>query len=175
MFDFGEFAMVPWNIAVYTASATLMICHLHSDLSDKDIVMELVQLGVPFHTLQKRISLNVVRDNLLCAMTPMVLSDHVFSRTNYTLWQQWCQTILHSQQGQAAVLCGGYVWHLASAEGVGVSEALKGLSGLHYNNALNFCTWDKDSVEYVDNDLMTDKLDLLCGIYQSFVGKFEIL
>jgi hypothetical protein len=32
MFDFGELATVPWNIAVYTVSTALMICHLHPKL-----------------------------------------------------------------------------------------------------------------------------------------------
>jgi hypothetical protein len=57
------------------------------------------------------------------------------------------------------------------AEGVGVSEALKGPSGLHSNPALNFSAWDHDGVEYVDDDFTANELDLLSGIYQSFPGR----
>jgi hypothetical protein len=77
-----------------------------------------------------------------------------------------------TQCGRAALLRSGYVRRLALDSGMSISEALKGPSGLHYNNALNFCAWDKDGVEYVDDDLTTNELDLLCGIYQSFTGMF---
>jgi hypothetical protein len=58
------------------------------------------------------------------------------------------------------------------AEGLGVSEILTGPAGLHYNNALNFHAWDQDGVEYVDDNLTKDELDLLCGVYQSFMDEF---
>jgi hypothetical protein len=170
MFDFGQLATVSWNIAMYTALAALMICRLYPELRDEDIAVELTQLGVPFCTLQKRVSLNVVWGELPCAMTPMILSDHVFTPADYNSWKQQCQSILTSQCGRAAVLRGGYVWCLALDGGIGISEALKGPSGVHYDNTLNFCAWDRDGVEYVDNDLTKDELDLLCGIYQSFTG-----
>lgn len=173
MFDFGELATVPWNIAVYTASAALMICCLHSELRDDDIAVELVQSGVPFRTLQKQIGLKVVVPHELpCSATPMIFSDHVFTPGDYEFWKQRSQSILDSKRGRAAVLRGGYVWRLALAAGHGVSEALKGPSGLHHRDHLNFCAWDKDGVEYVDDDLTKDELDLLCGVYQSFTGTF---
>ncbi|KAF7761922.1 hypothetical protein Agabi119p4_9914 [Agaricus bisporus var. burnettii] len=100
----------------------------------------------------------------------MIFSDHVFTPADYDSWKQRCQSVLISQRGRAAVLRGGYVRHLALAEGVGISEALKGPSGLHEKNDLNFCAWDEDGLEYVDDDLTKDELDLLCGIYQSFTG-----
>jgi hypothetical protein len=87
MFDFGEWATVPWNVAVYTASAALMIHHLHPDLRDEDITVELAQSGVPFRTLQKRVGLNVVQDELPCAMMPMIFSDHVFTHNDYNFWK----------------------------------------------------------------------------------------
>ncbi|EKM74336.1 hypothetical protein AGABI1DRAFT_133383 [Agaricus bisporus var. burnettii JB137-S8] len=100
----------------------------------------------------------------------MVFSDHVFTPGDYEFWKQRSQSILDSKRGRAAVLHGGYVWRLALAAGHGVSEALKGPSGLHPRDYLNFCAWDKDGVEYVDDDLTKDELDLMCGVYQSFTG-----
>ncbi|KAF7761921.1 hypothetical protein Agabi119p4_9913 [Agaricus bisporus var. burnettii] len=53
MFDFGELATLSWNIAVYTATAALMVCRLHPNLTDEDIAVELARSGVPFRTLRK--------------------------------------------------------------------------------------------------------------------------
>jgi hypothetical protein len=172
MFDFGDLATVSWNIAVYTASAAVMVCRLHPELNDEDIAVELAQSGVPFRTLQKQVGLQLARRELPCAMTPMIFSDHVFTPFDYEYWKQRCQSVLTSQRGRAAILRGGYVRRLALDGGLSISEALKGPSGLHYDDALNFCAQDKGGVEYVDDDLTMNELDLLCGIYQSVTGMF---
>ena len=54
MFDLGTSASVPWNLAVYTASAVLFVCRLDEDFGEEEIAMELVSSGVPFRTLQRK-------------------------------------------------------------------------------------------------------------------------
>ena len=52
MFDYGNTSTVPWNLAVFSARAALFIARLDEKMAEDVVAWELVQEGIPFHTLQ---------------------------------------------------------------------------------------------------------------------------
>ncbi|KAF9439551.1 hypothetical protein P691DRAFT_616319, partial [Macrolepiota fuliginosa MF-IS2] len=87
MFNFGSSSTIPWKLAVSSASAALYVCCLHEGMSEEDLVWELVQNGVHFHTLQHHNTLNLApMERLSVMMVPMRLSGHVFDKRDHDFY-----------------------------------------------------------------------------------------
>ncbi|KAF9439412.1 hypothetical protein P691DRAFT_690877 [Macrolepiota fuliginosa MF-IS2] len=73
------------------------------------------------------------------------------------------------QRSHAALLCGGFLWRIA-VEYVSLSEAVQGPWGIYNDDRYMFTVKDADGVEYVDDNLTIDEMDILCGVYLTFMG-----
>ncbi|KAF9440783.1 hypothetical protein P691DRAFT_767257 [Macrolepiota fuliginosa MF-IS2] len=73
------------------------------------------------------------------------------------------------QHSHAALLHGGFLWRIA-VEYVSLSEAVQGPWGIYNNNRYMFTVKDADGVEYVDDNLTVNEMDILCGVYLTFTG-----
>ncbi|KAF9448631.1 hypothetical protein P691DRAFT_669039, partial [Macrolepiota fuliginosa MF-IS2] len=125
--------------------------------------------GSPFRMLQKKTSLGSTHDQLSCSIAPMCLSDHVFTMRDHDSWAKECQSIMSSWRARAALLHGGFAWRV-TLQHIGMSEAIWGPSGIYTQTKHNFSASDSKRNKYVDDELMDDELDVLCGIYKSFMG-----
>ncbi|KXN83443.1 hypothetical protein AN958_01437 [Leucoagaricus sp. SymC.cos] len=52
MFDLGNSLMMPWKLAVHSASIALLICHLPESLSPLELAHYLLEKGIRFRTLR---------------------------------------------------------------------------------------------------------------------------
>ncbi|KAF9442372.1 hypothetical protein P691DRAFT_798326 [Macrolepiota fuliginosa MF-IS2] len=105
MFDFGSSSTVPWKLAVSSTSAALCVCHLHEGMSEEDLVWELVQNSVHFHTLQCCNTLDLaLMERLSAMMVPMRLSGHVFDKRDHNFYKKQCQSFFSLQCSCAALL-----------------------------------------------------------------------
>ncbi|KAF9442844.1 hypothetical protein P691DRAFT_845665 [Macrolepiota fuliginosa MF-IS2] len=170
MFDFGSSSTVPWKLAVLSTSATLYACHLYEGMSEEDLVWELVQNGVHFCTLQCHNTLNLVpMERFSVMIAPMRLSIHVFDKRDHDFYEKQCQSFFSLQCSHATLLQGGYVWCIVSKY-INFSEAVRGSWGIH--NVMNemFRVEDSNGIKYIDDNLMDNELEILCGVYRIFTG-----
>ncbi|KAF9439579.1 hypothetical protein P691DRAFT_690317, partial [Macrolepiota fuliginosa MF-IS2] len=64
---------------------------------------------------------------------------------------------------------GGYVWCIASKY-INFSEAVRGPWGICNITNKMFRVEDSNGIEYVDDDLTDNELEILCGVYRMFTG-----
>jgi hypothetical protein len=93
-------------------------------------------------------------------------SDTVFTTADYTAYESHRRLILSQVHARAALLKGGIIWRLAR-EDIGLNDVLDGPSSMALKHGIGFC---EDG--FLDDELTTEELDGICGVYQCFTGKF---
>ncbi|KAF9440360.1 hypothetical protein P691DRAFT_782554 [Macrolepiota fuliginosa MF-IS2] len=162
VFDFESSSTVLWKLGVLSASAALYVCCLPEGMSEEELAWELVQNGICFHTLQRHDTLDPApTEKLAATMVPMRLSGHVFNKKDYDFYERQCQSLFS--------LRGGFVWRIASKY-ISFAEAVRGPWGTCDAMNETFIVKDSNGIEYIDNDLTDDKLEVLCGVYRMFTG-----
>ncbi|KAF9439801.1 hypothetical protein P691DRAFT_689721, partial [Macrolepiota fuliginosa MF-IS2] len=68
-----------------------------------------------------------------------------------------------------ALLRGGFMWHITSQH-LGLVEAIRGPWGIHDTVDHMFTVQDSDGSMYIDDDLTSNKLEVLSGMYRTFTG-----
>jgi hypothetical protein len=170
VFDFKTNATLPWRIGVATAAIALYIVRLDSRFNDYEISRHLLHRGIAFHTvLPLR---NVPKSSIPHPIFPSIRSSgYVFTIEDFNVYIHRRDSLLRSPRGRAALLKGGIVWRLA-VETISVDDCLEGPSietSVH-RRGLVHPTADP-SVDLCDDDLSTDELDLICGVYECFTRK----
>ncbi|KXN83493.1 hypothetical protein AN958_01350 [Leucoagaricus sp. SymC.cos] len=170
MFDLAGSATVHWSLAVYSAPATLFICRLDEKMHKEDVVMELVNNGIPFQTLQRKDTLaHAPVDRIAPLLVPWHLNDHIFDSTDWEFYRKQCRAVMLLQRARAALLRSGFVWRIG-LDYMDRREAARGPWGIHVDASHMFSVKDSSGVEYVDDELTKDEYDVLCGIYRLYTG-----
>jgi hypothetical protein len=173
MFDFHDARTVPWNLAVQSAAAALYVCRLDDAMSEEDIALDLAQEGIPFRTLQHRDSLpEMQRSWYASTYVPMRLSGHVFDQSDHDFFRHQSREILGLPRARAAIMRGGFSRRIA-LEYISVGEVVKGPIGIYEDPAHMFVAKDRVGNEYIDDDLTTQELEVLCGLFSTFTGKLH--
>ena len=170
VFNFKTDATLPWMIGVATAAIALYIVRLDSRFNDHEISRHLLHRGIAFHTvlpLRKVPKSSIPRPIFSSIRSP----GYVFTIEDFNAYIHRRDSLLRSPRGRAALLKGGIVWRLA-VETIGVDECLEGPSveTIVHRRGLVHPTADP-SVDLCDDDLSTDELDLICGVYECLTGK----
>ena len=174
VFDFKSDTTVPWMIGVANAAIALYIVHLDPRLNDYEISRHLLHSGIAFHTVLP----------LRTILKPPCVPDlgttfrstrsvgYIFTVQDFDVYVHRRDALLRSPQGRAALLKGGIVWRLA-VETIGIVECLEGpsIETIVHRRGLVLPTADPN-IELCDDDLSIDELDLICGVYECFTGKF---
>lgn len=174
MFNFGSQATTLWKLAVYNATAVMYVCCLPSEWKEGQIALDLVQASIPFCTLQERVTLlSAPPEKLPGVIIPMHLSDHVFDQQDAEFYTDQCEKLMMVWRSRAALLKGGFVCRIA-LQYISMSEAVQGPLGVQDDPAHMLIVKDSSGVEYIDDKLTQSKLDVLCGLYKTFTGKYPL-
>jgi hypothetical protein len=162
---------VPWKLVVTNAASACQCIRQVYGPSRKDIAQHLVQSGIPFLTLQQLQQpqpLHPSRHLTVClGHRP---ENYVPDLADYAAYVEARQAFLRLPRGRAALTKGGIVWRLA-IEILGDNNAvLEGPSAdvLTHGHCVKLSNGD----ELWDDDLSTEELDLICGVYHVATGKF---
>ena len=176
LFDFGRLSTVRWKLAVMNAVDALYICRLDPNFDEYDIARCLVQQGIRFQTL---LSLRDIPHSpkssnrmLPIDMLPIRLSGYQFSLRDYEAYRRQCSAIFAHPRARAALLRGGIVWRLA-IEFLSFDDALQGpsIATTVYRHGLSV-ECQKGNI-LGDDDLTEVELNLICGAYICYTGKFQ--
>ena len=141
------------------------------NFDEYDIAHCLVQQGICFQTL---LSLWDIPHSPKSSnhMLPIRLSGYQFSLKDYEAYHQQCSAIFAYPRDQAALLQGGIVWHLA-IEFLSFDDALQGpsIATTVYRYGLSV-ECQKGNI-LGDDDLTEVELNLICGAYICYTGKFQ--
>ena len=170
MFDFQEHATVQWKLTLTTASHALLVCHLHSELQERDLALYLLQKGIPFYTLQDWETLPLRSP---CSQS---LWEHrfrpekyIFTLRDYVAHVAQCSVFLQQPRSRAALLRGGYLWR-ASVSVISFNKVLEGPSGRSMDPTEMFIVTLPGGKRYVDDALTETEISLLSGVYQCPTG-----
>ncbi|KXN84866.1 hypothetical protein AN958_11996 [Leucoagaricus sp. SymC.cos] len=170
IFDLAGMATVPWSLAVYSASAALFVCRLDETMHEEEVVVELVNNGIPFWTLQQKDTLKPASvDRIAPSLIPWRLHDHMFDSTDWEFYRKQCWAVMSLQRARAALLHGGFVWRIG-LDYMDRREAARGPWGIHMDLSHMFSMRDTGGIKYVDDELTQDEYDVLCSIYRSYTG-----
>ncbi|KAK0215265.1 hypothetical protein EDD85DRAFT_751844, partial [Armillaria nabsnona] len=87
---------------------------------------------------------------------------------DYLAYENHRDSFLHSQRGRAALMAGGILGHLAK-DIVEYRQVYYGPSDEVFASGISLQS-DRGDYSYWDDDLKTEEVDLLCGIYQVDTG-----
>jgi len=170
MLDLKERRSTKWFLALKRASDVAVVCRLHVNLKEYDIVEFLLTHGIPFHTLCP--SNHVVRTpNAVrpCLDLPTRQEGYEFNGSDYLAYRERCIAIIKHPRGQAVLMRGHYMWRLAM--NVVPWEAVhNGPSGWSPAEEMIVVEDTVTGMELVDDKLSEREQDALCGTYQCYTG-----
>lgn len=173
-FDFGQKATVPWKIAVSQPAIALYICRLDRRYDEVDIARDLLQEGIPFHTL---LPLRGVPRSVLPhdPTVPIRLSGYRFTTRDYNAYLHQRAAILSGPGGRAALLQGGILWRLAVQE-TSFDSVIQGPSSSVLIHRSGIAYEDPQSGNrFWDDGLSENQVLLLCGAYICYTGRLYFI
>ena len=138
----------------------------HSTIS---LSMQLVNVGITFHTLQRLSILPTVALSSPPTLIPVRVHDYVFTVDDHSAYVERRAHILSSPRGQAALLVGGLVWRLA-LEHLGMESVSFGPSSAVVQHGLGYLFKVPDGQIYIDDGLTQNELEVICGLYRCYTG-----
>lgn len=168
MFDFGDEATVPWNLAVCSSTMVLYICRLDGEMRERDIALELLRFGLPFRTFQRADTFADISEAHSLAdktLFPITTSSDTLACNWYKYKEHRHSILQQSRCARAALQAGGFVWRITRDE-VDINEALAGPSGRYTNSGFTLSVWDDQGIEYVDDKLTTSETGVILGHYR---------
>ncbi|PPR05001.1 hypothetical protein CVT24_010227 [Panaeolus cyanescens] len=161
-----------WNIAVSTSADALFVyrfLELRRRALRWELIETLVYEGIAFNTFtalnkSQRCSFKDVH-----IVIPIRLSGHIFTPADYTSYVALRAQILLSPRGRAALLHGGIVTRLA-LEVLDWEDAMSGPSNAVMCDGIGQTTCC-EGIEYMDDSLTKDELDIICGLYHVYTGQ----
>ncbi|KAF9007627.1 hypothetical protein BDQ17DRAFT_1237808 [Cyathus striatus] len=133
------------------------------------VAREFLARGIPFHTFNVSCTPTHVQLDTI-AVADFRLSGYRFSLNDYTSYLQRCAAFLSSPRGRAALLMGGIVGHLAH-EHVSLDGVLQGPSSAVTNQRIGVKYVNRSGLEFCDDVLTEDEMDIICGVYRCYTGK----
>jgi hypothetical protein len=101
---------------------------------------------------------------------PIRLTGYQFTQKDYLVYEKHRASILSSQRGRAALLCGGIVWRLAK-DFLSADAVLQGPSPAATVHRWGFkAATSREDCKLHDDDLSELDLDLICGVYRCYTG-----
>ncbi len=160
-----------WLIALTSAADAartfrLLMDENHSTIS---LSMQLVAVGITFHTLRHLSILPTVILSSPSTLIPIRVRDHVFTIDDHSAYVERRARILKSPRGRAALLRGGLIWRLA-LEHLGMESVSFGPSSVAVQYGLGYVFKAPDGHLYIDDDLTQDELEVICGSYRCYTG-----
>jgi len=173
MLDLKERRSTKWFLALKRASDVAVVCRLHVNLKEYDIVEFLLTHGIPFHTLCP--SNHVGTPNAVrvrpqpCLDLPTRQEGYEFNGSDYLAYRERCIAIIKHPRGRAVLMRGHYMWRLAM--NVVPWEAVhNGPSGWSPAEEMIVVEDSVTGMELVDDKLSEREQDALCGTYQCYTG-----
>ncbi len=166
LFDSLEDNDVSWTLLLPSATTTLEILRSAWGPSNKDVAVELLRRGIPFHTVDNvsSVSRPILSYNLTPGLYPY---GYQTTTLDYKLYALERERLLRGPRGRAALLKGGIVWRIAM-DVLQDSEALDGPQG--YDGPCFQLAHDGGFL--VDDDLSADELAIICGVYRILTRKY---
>lgn len=96
------------------------------------------------------------------------LHSYTFTRQDYFAYEMERDRLLNTSVGRAALMAGGLVWRLAYSA-VGEQQVLFGPT--HCESTHIIATFD--GIDFVDDVLTEEQVDIVCGVYHIFQRKYE--
>ena len=157
---------VPWLCLISDPVTLLHIARGQWGQSKHDVATGLVRRGLPFRTL------TIAAANPPPPSHPKV--DFVVSMPafkprldDFYVWEGRVRSLLRGSRGRAALMKGGIIWRIAM-EVLSEEAVLLGPSD-DINVTYTLCIAD---INYADDDLTSDELELICGVYKVLNSKF---
>ena len=164
-----EYAPSLWKIVVPDAASALQCLHGNWGPHDTDIIQNLCQRGIPFHTLAP-LPLSLPR---VPSQRPLIQPryrryGYKPDPITYIAYEDKQDEFLKLPHAHAALMMGGIVWQL-SIRVVGAEKVLAGPC----EDAWQFgsCHHARGMVASCDDTLNEDELDLICGVYKTYNNK----
>jgi hypothetical protein len=156
-------AMSPWLLVMNNPRDVLSVCRLPDDYDWPEIVFFLAQRGMSFHIFcqQPQYPSSPIRPPL---SVPKRDFGHVFTHQDYKSYLELRTELLSQPHMQAALRRGGLVWRL-TVDVLGLSNILSTCGNAPTSLSLKHC-----SKVWVEDDLTTVELDILCGAYECSSG-----
>jgi hypothetical protein len=143
------------------------------------IVEFFVQRGIPFYTLTQLLPSDEPSLRRLVKFGPIPTiglgfrpQNYTPSQADYAIYEATRDSYLKQRHARAALLKGGIVWRLA-IESISSSNALMGPSlptaGMSDGSQMNAIFLHEDG-SFFDDDLTSDEMDLICGVYRIYTG-----
>ncbi|KAF9000164.1 hypothetical protein BDQ17DRAFT_1245869 [Cyathus striatus] len=105
-----------------------------------------------------------------CLHRHIVSHCYRFSLNDYASYLQRHAAFLSSPRGRAALLMGGIVGRLA-CEHMSLDGVLQGPSSAVTNQHIGVKYVNRSGLEFCDDALTEDKMDIICGAYHCYTGK----
>ena len=166
-----------WILGVNSPAAALYVCryilenpHAHTILT---VAKRLLEEGIAFHTLLP----------LTCSPRQVTVSepyipksyrtvDHIFTKADFDVAMQACQSVLTSPQGRAALLRGGIVGRIAK-EYLSIDGVLDGPSVEVTAHRMGYIAPSGyDNIRLCDDELTENEISIICGTYSLYTCEF---
>lgn len=161
----------PWLVAVTSATDALAVCRwVNANRGVRDIVMELVHTSVRFYTMAPACGFARTPSHQRVPRTsiPIRLAGYTFTKSDYDAYIRSRSLLLCQPRMRAALMRGGIVWRLAIAT-MSATDVLAGPSDAPSISMVH----TRNSEQYVDDDLTSTELQLICGAYLCYTGHGE--
>ncbi len=169
---------LPWNLAL-SGSALVWLLRRGNVVDSHEAVRELVLCGIAFHTVLIHPSAGgqpepALRPSDNANMLDCRIEGYAAGTEDYQAYMTRVLEILHRPHARVGLMKGGIVWRLI-VEAVGHDNDLRerfvdcicaGPSGEAYVHAI----FEAEELEYADDDLSGDELNVICGLYAVFTG-----
>jgi hypothetical protein len=162
-----------WRLGLYRAAHVLYAFRLmHNGVRNIYAIAHLlIQRGIPFRTLRPlRPVASSISMSSIVRITPMRLSNYIFTRQDYAAYLHDRMALLSGSRGRAALLRGGIAWRLAK-DILSHDATLEGPShAVMVHRVGQSFKVSRSNCEHWDDDLTTDEWGALCGLYRCYTG-----
>ena len=129
----------------------------------------LLSYGISFRTLSRKranVAYNTPQPRPVRIGLGYRLPNYQFTHQDYLAYEMERDRLLNTSMGRAALMAGGLVWRLAYNT-VGEQQVLFGPTHCETTHVLTTF----NGVDYIDDILTEEQLDILCGVYHVFQCK----
>jgi hypothetical protein len=165
---------IDWVLTVHSATTALQCIRATNSISNA--ARYLLKRGVSFNTFLPRSTLEAQVPTRPCLTLPHHIGlgerheGYEPGAADYEAYESVRDAFLRSPRARAALLKGGIVWRLAM-EFLEPGLVLAGPSDDALAHGQSFHP-TADAPKYCDDELTSDELDLVCGVYQVQTGIF---
>lgn len=171
-----------WSLLLH-AVTLLHLLRINSVRSSTEAIHHLLSVGASFNTIMK-CPVDVQPTTYQPAYFPPFYrpQTHRPNAADYEEQRPYIMGLLHKPHARSALMKGGITWRLmmevmSQSEGLWdfmVEQICSGPS-LQCDTPLRTHGQQRDSAEFVDDDLAMEELDLISGVYKVYTGMYQLL